>query len=295
MLLLFIKVFILLSIFHCTLSDDLYYKPKSNHNFTTKHHHKHRTAGTNGGGLGLSAFSKIYVINMHQRTDRMNFMINRLHELNISFERFEAFDFGNGKSEKIAEARQRFDPDTKFNESMVRDFLTRHSTNFETWGAAASWQSHLQVHFDIYRSDLPGPFLILEDDIRISSKLLDFLSYDSLNHKLPQDWEMLLLDHLKLTCYEGTSHDNLCLVSFAWSIAAYVVRNTVAVQKLISIGNSPYFQVADHYTNYLYQEKILHTYATIKKYVAQVQTNFLSDIRSKEKGQFDGYDPNILE
>lgn len=240
---------------------------------------KKRSSGKNG----LPAIRKVYVINLDKRPDRMKAISIVLKDLKIPFERFEAFDFGNGSSLALKKAYSRFYPGTKFNSTLVQQYLDLNGNDHKTWGSAGCWQSHLQVYMKIVAENIPGPYLVLEDDIKISPKITTFLSHENMFEKLPQDWDVLLLDHYFLRCHEDKDvPKGLCKVKHAFTTSGYVLRNVQVVQKFIQNGNSAGFQVADHYWNDMFEKKELVSYTTFGKIVMQAMDEFPSDIKQSQ-------------
>jgi GR25 family glycosyltransferase involved in LPS biosynthesis len=242
----------------------------------------------------VPAVSKTWVINMNKRSSRLNLVQARLKELKIPYHRYGAIDFGNGDPAKMKLAQRKFHPMTKMNLTLVEKQLSDQGRFDLNWGSTGCWQSHLQIYMQIMNgtaSYLPGPYLILEDDVNISSRVTEILSYEYLYKYLPYDWEMLFLDHLDLSCHKDEpdwkrpkDNDPLlhyCLVKFTYQTDAYVIRNPDVAAKLVAAGNSEGVQVADHYTNKLFGEKAIKAYAITKRPVTQLRSVFGTDIQQQ--------------
>lgn len=242
----------------------------------------------------IPAISKTWVINLPGRNERMEFMDKQLAGLKIPYQRFEAFDFGNGSDENTISAMQRLHKETKMNLQMVKAELERpvELVYRQSWGSVGCWQSHLQIALDIVYGDgspYPGPFLILEDDVRVSSSLIKYLSYDYLYKTLPSDWEMLYLDFIGLTCHNATTsrypiveNKEFCKIAFTYATGGYVIRNKEVARKLLDAGNTPQLQIADKYTNPLFRNETIQAYAILEKVVYQLPKAFGSDIRTPD-------------
>jgi hypothetical protein len=146
---------------------------------------------------------------------------------------------------------------------------------------------------------LPGPFLILEDDVNVTSRIVDVLSHKYMYSRIPKNWEMLFLDHLDLKCHQETTNTRfvgkkqhqqqqfnsantnkeICHVKFTYQTDAYVIRNKEVARKLVEAGNTDYIQVADWYTNKLFESKAINAYAFMDRVVTQMRSKFGTDIQ----------------
>lgn len=264
----------------------------------------------------IPAINKVWVVNLVYRKNRMEFMDRQLRELKIPYERWDAFDFGGGNETKTEVTLKRVDPFSKMNIEQVRADM-KVATD-QTWGAVGCWQSHLHIYIDILQgkaATLPGPFLILEDDVKIDPSISHFLSYEYLFETLPSDWEMLYLDHIGLKCHANanasapaspssntlrgtntpsskpvnspnTSLSDFCAVDFTYGTGGYVVRNREVAEKLLAAGNTPGLQVADKYINPLFHMEKIKAYAILSKPIEQMPEEFGSDIRSARALKF---------
>lgn len=237
----------------------------------------------------IPAINKVWIINLVTRNNRMEFMDRQMRTLKIPFDRMEAFTFGNGSEAKTEETMKRLDPQTKMNLDQVREDM-KVATD-QTWGAVGCWQSHLQIYFEILHgkaSVLPGPFLVLEDDVKIDTSISRFLSYEYLYETLPSDWEMLYLDHIGLKCRENSTSASkeFCAVYFTFGTGGYVIRNREVAEKLIAAGNTPGLEVADRFINPLFQQGKIIAYAFLTHPVEQLPEEFGSDIRSARALKF---------
>lgn len=241
----------------------------------------------------IPAISKVWVINMNKRSSRLLTVANTLRRLRIPFHRYGAIDFGNGDPDKIQLAKRKFHPMTQMNVSLVAEEIRNLSRPDLNWGSTGCWQSHLQIYLNIMNgsaSHLPGPFVIFEDDVNVSSRVIDLLSFEYLYKYLPYDWEMLFLDHLDLKCHQDVPHwkrprDNrpdrqYCMVRFTYQTDAYVIRNPDVAAKLVHYGNTDHVQVADWYFNELFKNKTVKAYAILKKPVSQLRGLFGTDIQT---------------
>lgn len=260
----------------------------------------------------IPAVSKVWVINLPSRSERMEFMDKQLTDLKIPYERFEAFDFGTGNDTKAELARARLHPQTKVNFTLVAEELAKPVmlTMRQSWGTVGCWQSHLQIlmkiAYDENMKKLTGPFLVLEDDVEVASSISKYLSFDYLFDKLPAEWDMIYFDHLGLKCKNYSSNadsgviggrkhllrrgpagmkmlsNEFCKINFTYATGGYVIRDRDVALKLLEAGNTPEMQVADKYTNPLFRDDKLHAYAIFEKVVYQLPAKFGSDIRTPE-------------
>lgn len=178
-------------------------------------------------------FLTAYVVNLDHRTDRMKFMKEQLTNLTIPYQRLSAYNFDKGNENLYKQLKKTsLHPETKFDLSEAKKQWK------VTWGEIGCWQSHLQIYFQYANGTLPPcepvnhnnhqlpspspspsllppalervltdaqdakerPILILEDDVRLFPNITNYLSEKYLNTILPNDWEMLFLDHLGLIC-----------------------------------------------------------------------------------------------
>jgi len=230
----------------------------------------------------LPAITETFVINLNHRVDRLMQVTIQLAKLHVPFTRFEAISFGAGNEAAIAEAKKRMSNETKFDAALVGKHLEQFGNEHVTWGSTGCWQSHLQVYLQIASRPLSdGPFLILEDDVKVSHRLVVVLQEESLKTGVPVDWDVLLLDHSGLRCHEvlKLNHHSLCAVKFSYTTSAYVLRNSTVARVLAERGNTAGLQIADHYLNDLYASKTLHAYAFLPKVVAQARSVYATDIK----------------
>ncbi len=253
---------------------------------------------TTSSNSSIPAISKVFLINLDNRKYRLREMDAKLQSLNIPYERIPAVNFYNGTDwRKIREVRKTLHPDTKLNLNTVKNQLKERHTNTYNWGSAGCWQSHLQIYLHIVKgnySHLPGPFLILEDDISIKNRITEILSNKFLYQYLPSDWEMLFLDHMSLKCHRSDRYQKpkdkkpehqYCMIAFCYLTSAYIIRNKNVAKKLIKKGNTPHMQVADWYFNDHFMVGSIHAYAMKKKVAYQDKKKFGTDIFGIDKGK----------
>lgn len=240
----------------------------------------------------VPALSKVWLINMNKRSSRLQTVVSRLKQLRIPYSRYGAINFDRGDPTNIKLAKRKLHPMTKINFTLVRDEITNIPRPDLNWGSTGCWQSHLQIYMQIVNGSavgLPGPFLILEDDVNISSRIVEILSYEYLYQYLPYDWEMLYLDHMNLRCHtdepwwkrpqDENRNRHFCLIRFTFLTDAYVIRNPAVAEKLVQAGNTPHAQVADWYLNQLFGNKTIRAYAILRKPVSQLKELFGTDIQ----------------
>lgn len=235
------------------------------------------------------AVNKTYVINLDFRRDRMEFLAKRLFDVGIPYERFSAINLFHGVA-PLAESvvATRFHPATKMNLTMIRDdFDAAHIEHQRNWGSTGCWQSHLQVLFDIAHgtaSFLPGPFLILEDDVNVAENIDFYLSDDFLTHVVPHDWEMVFYSTRTMACHDpqrnGTYKvDNgllrmpkeslvyvkqpqqLCRIARTYKSSGYLLRHQGIVRKLIDLLNIEGAGVIDRMWNPSFDRQDIIAYA----------------------------------
>eukprot|EP01033_Poteriospumella_lacustris_P014513 gene14513-10376_t len=234
----------------------------------------------------------------------------RLHEVGVPYERFSGVNFFHGVS-PLAESvvATRLHPDTHLNLTLIRENFEATVEHRRNWGSTGCWQSHLQVYFDIAdgsASFLPGPFLVLEDDIDVADNLDYYLSEDFLTRVVPSDWEMLFLSTRGMTCHQKgvngqdditvevknsdldlpanrlvyvTNASQLCFVARSYLGSGYLFRNQAAVRKLIAVANTADSTVIDRVWNPLFDTKAMIAYAVMPNPIWQRDTpsNILRD------------------
>eukprot|EP01040_Poterioochromonas_malhamensis_P013768 gene13768-15178_t len=255
------------------------------------------------GRSTIPAISQVLVINLDKSVKRLHHMDRLLKKLGIPYQRFRAIDFRNGTDRQYLEKvrRELLHPLTKIDFDMVNKSIHEESAAWWlNWNSMGCWQSHLQTYFQIFNGSLShmnGPFLILEDDIELSSHIFDLLSYDYLYHYLPDDWETFHLDHYDLKCFENEvawrrptttdkSHRQYCLVKHLVHLGGYVVRNARVAEKLLMAGNSDRWQIADFYINGLFENQVIRAYAPLKLVVRQQRESFGTEIHFTKPGGF---------
>eukprot|EP01033_Poteriospumella_lacustris_P014912 gene14912-10661_t len=207
----------------------------------------------------------------------MNHIAQRLHNLSIPYERFPAVSFHHGHH-PMADlvVKDRLHPATKMNLTSVREDLGANPDARRNWGSTGCWQSHLQVYFDIHNgtgSFLPGPFLILENDMDMANNLPYYLSSQLLESILSDDWELLFLSTFSLKCHHAgagerennhtvysvsnqESHKNhteeyvtqgsqLCRIERTYHSSGYVIRNQTTVARMIDLANTADVNIID--------------------------------------------------
>lgn len=223
----------------------------------------------------LPAVSKVYVINLDRRKDRLRGITKQLDALHIPFTRFPAVDFGNGK--QVWDAYKGLHNGTKINLELVQKKIDAHKNTINSdysWAQAGCWQTHLQILFDIIDNEniLPGPFVILEDDAEIEPRIVDILSKKSLNEDVPKDWDILALGYDAQWCFDDVetveqvgyffkrvtrkgSDGPFCLASSFLNTDGYVIRNAAVAKKLLAYSNMMAGQTADTYWHPLFRSR----------------------------------------
>jgi predicted metal-dependent phosphoesterase TrpH len=70
-------------------------------------------------------------------------------------------------------------------------------------------------------------------------------------------------------------------VKFTYQTDAYVIRDPKVAAKLVAAGNSEGVQVADRYTNKLFEEKAIKASAITKRPITQLRSIFGTDIQQQ--------------
>ncbi len=242
--------------------------------------------------------SKTFVINIDSRRDRLRYLSERLYNLSIPYERFSAINFHHGHY-PIADyvVANHLHPETKMNLTRARQFFRGSSDKFNNWGSAGCWQSHLQLFFHISNVSahfMPGPFLILEDDIDFGDNAMPYLTPEFLDTILPSNWELFFLSHLYMRCHSTikkqhsanlTTLDDLCHISKVYTSAAYIVRNHTVVTKMINLLNTENVTVIDHIWIPPFLNQELVGYAPKRSVIRQrpTQSNIFRDNKVSNK------------
>jgi len=259
-------------------------------------------------------FNNIYLVNLKQRPDRLEHMIEYLNcAYYLNFTLFSAI---HGKTLNALYSENKtmpeISPESKLNYTLVRQAVINEMEkqkvdleNLENyrkvnisnacrgpecvylsdvWNEVGCWQSHLHVYFQIRDKILAegndGPVLILEDDIMFADHFQTRLKY--ILPRLPNDWELFVAGHCFLKCDNSTIIRDLpevCKVEEFSCTHGYFVRDLKTVLRLIDYFNTDYFQVADHVTHELTRNNTLKVYAAVPELITQQRYLFKSDIR----------------
>lgn len=214
--------------------------------------------------------ARTFLVNAKYRIDRLQEMRERLEQLHVPFTRFEAVEFKTDvyNYELLREIHHsKFHNQTKFDVNLAQMNI-RHRKDI-TWEKIGRWQTHFQIYLDITLGDslmYTGPFLIVEDNAEISERTLKYLTKDYLFKTLPKDWDLLLVDTLLYTCQDeiGIPAEQLehrfCRAKTAFSIHAYVIKDTDAAYKLVTLFNTRSPRISDWYMSKLFEQGKLIAY-----------------------------------
>jgi hypothetical protein len=230
----------------------------------------------------LPAISRVWVLSRNRRSVRLEMVLKKLEELAIPFQRFPAIDLGNGNAGMLKLAKLKLHASTKLNVDLAGQEVKEREGRFD-WNGASKWQSHLQIYFHITNGTLgniPGPFLILEDDVNITSRLLGACNWEYLFKYLPYDWEMVFLNHKLLKCHEDekmflTPRDpslTYCRMKYNLETNAYVIRDKKTIKRLVEVMNTESLQLMDSALNKLMETKQLKAYAILDKPVGDLRS-----------------------
>lgn len=114
----------------------------------------------------------VVVINMDRDTDRLSFMSSQLARLGLPFRRFPAI-VGNDLPSELS------------------SYFDRREEGFLSAGEIGCYASHLAVYEAIENGSIPGPALVLEDDVALPDDFAELLR--ELLRMLPEGWDFVRL------------------------------------------------------------------------------------------------------
>ena len=126
---------------------------------------------------------KVFYMNLKKRKDRRDHMEGMLSELNLDYERFESIcptieEIKFGKFKKFYEKAS----------SRFKGYVNTKQTHSRAIGVFGVYISSLRIH----ESQLENsePYMILEDDVKITAKTLSQLN-DFISNKKYKDWDII--------------------------------------------------------------------------------------------------------
>ena len=210
----------------------------------------------------MSDLTKVYIINLENRIEKKNYMLEQIKNLDNTFD-VEFFDAVDGnKLEELEELEESYENGYKFNvlESWYDPVTNRSLTKGEV-GCALS-------HYTIWKKMVDNNIdraIIFEDDIGIP---VDFVStFNKLTSELPVDYDLFYLHRQQRTKNETSYSENLTIANYSYWLCAYMISNncakklinTVYLDNLIPVDeyvpimcdiNYPHKQYSEIYKNY---------------------------------------------
>jgi GR25 family glycosyltransferase involved in LPS biosynthesis len=212
----------------------------------------------------------IYVINLKNRPERLQHMIDILQKPNLPFLRLNAFH-----GVKMKDLLQENKPIEGLNpKSKVKyePTLKRLQVDFpvEDWGVVGCWQSHLHVYWEIIkRAELKSedkPILIFEDDAIVPDNFAFELRL--MIRALPDDWEIFPLSLYDAACITKIANF-FCKIKKFYTAHAYVLRNSTVAKKLADRSNTDTVDGADNIWNPMMEEGKLNGYSLTYQFIYQ--------------------------
>lgn len=209
-----------------------------------------------------SIFSKIYLINLVRRPDRLkNFLtyFNASDMKNFSLTKFDAIDGTKLDQNNIPLSEL---ATAELQQLKTTGFRTKHYQL--TMGAIGCYLSHVKVWEHILKHD-NDVVLVLEDDAKLPE---NFLSEVNENVKyIPNDWDIILLGYLCKKCYEFQKYKEVERFQLTH---AYLIKKTAIVKMMNSNTLFPITQQIDALMSEL--SSIINIYSLKNKIVPQFQS-----------------------
>lgn len=207
-------------------------------------------------GFGIT---KVYVLNLPRRKDRLFYVLDVLAELNIR--RRQVFNAVDGKAQGLT-----------------------HPDNRITPGMIGCYESHKAILKDALNKGYET-ILVLEDDILPVAGIEDLL-YKAMP-LIPEDWEFA---YLGCTEYGGPAdckkkvNDFWVVPRCAWGTQAYMIRGREPIRKILEMIDKPQErQIDEELANHVLPESGLKYYAITPSAFGQNFDEFTSDIQVTSK------------
>ena len=209
-----------------------------------------------------SIFSKIYLINLVRRPDRLkNFLtyFNASDMKNFSLTKFDAIDGTKLDQNNIPLSEL---ATAELQQLKTTGFRTKHYQL--TMGAIGCYLSHVKVWEHILKHD-NEIVLVLEDDAKLPENFLSEVN-DNVKY-IPNDWDIILLGYLCKKCYEFQKYKEVERFQLTH---AYLIKKTAIVKMMNSNTLFPITQQIDALMSEL--SSIINIYSLKKKIVPQFQS-----------------------
>jgi len=220
--------------------------------------------------INKNAISKIFVINLPRRTDKLSFF-STYYNLNMPFEIFNAIDGNKLNLNKLI--KNNIVIDINFN-----DIKRKSHYELSSLGAIGCYLSHYLLWLKI--NNINGEnFLIFEDDTIFNNICLNQINYRLKN--LPNDWDIYILSNHN-SCYKKnkTKH-NLYKVDRFFLMNAYII-NKKAINKIIKTNTIfPINQQIDSYLSELAMDYNLNIYVNTNYDYYSQSIDLTTDIQLK--------------
>ena len=169
--------------------------------------------------------TKVYVINLDYRKDRLELFKNTYNFHNIDYEVISAID---GK---------KLDINRLHKEQIVGDYVMNtinkkirdYHYEINTMGAIGCYLSHIEVWKKIKENKNCNYGIIFEDDIDINNNITEKVIYNYISN-LPNDWDILLLNKNRVEMTKVKN--NLFKVSKFICLHSYVIKKN-SIDKIL--------------------------------------------------------------
>lgn len=126
---------------------------------------------------------KVFYINLKKRKDRRDHMERMLSNLNLDYERFEAICPTIGEI-KLGMYKKFYEKSC----SRFKKYVNNEVTHPRAIGVFGCYLSHLNIHESQLENN--NPYMILEDDVKITAKTLSQLN-DFISNEKYKDWDII--------------------------------------------------------------------------------------------------------
>lgn len=212
--------------------------------------------------LNSAIFSKIYLINLVRRPDRLkNFLtyFNASDLKNFNLTKFDAIDGTKLDQENIPLSEL---ATAELQQLKTTGFRTKHYQL--TMGAIGCYLSHVKVWEHILKND-SDVVLIFEDDAKIPENFLSEVN-ENIAY-IPNDWDIILLGYLCKKCYEFQKYKEVERFQLTH---AYLIKKTAIIKIMNSDTLFPITQQIDALMSEL--SSIINIYSLKNKIVPQFQS-----------------------
>ena len=213
-----------------------------------------------------------YLINMKARTERLANFSNNYTTSDLGpqkpFKRIEAVD---GSTIELAGI---VSPEIEDGIKKIEQTGYRTSHPQMTRGMIGCYKSHYKVFQQVYESDKPYG-LVFEDDAEMDKKIYQKTA-DRLD--FPDNWDIILLGHVRLMDYEKGPKPGLLRVRDFWGLHGYLISRR-GVSKMLLYKDMPIDLQIDIFMSKLAMDGKLDIYALDPPIVKQ--GNFGTDLQMR--------------